>query len=148
MSLLSLFTSLEFSAQTLQPIYLVFGLDLAVLFFVIDPCATLYYFIWKNILTMVKTRAKIAGAAQNYPQDQPEDIAKFVQKYQYIQYWLDLLRMGNRLGCKFDIHGYLFLTIDQGMYKSWMYSLLATLPPAILKLAIQKLMSANSIFKL
>ncbi|KAG2389490.1 hypothetical protein C9374_014050 [Naegleria lovaniensis] len=148
LSLISLFTNIEFTPQNFQPMYIVLGLDLAVLFFVIDPCATLYFFLWKNIITMLKMRTKVTGLINNYPQENKEQVNQFAQTFHYIQYWNELQRMQNMIGCRFDIHGYLFLTIDQNMYKNWFYSLLATLPPAIVKLIIQKFFTTGGFFKI
>lgn len=99
---------------------------------------------------MFEERVKIQGAIQNHEQDKAttQALPKLLQSFQYIQFWSEKTRMRNIFGCRFDINGFLYVVIDQTMYQAWFYSLLATLPPAIVKLMIQKLFTNTGNFKL
>ena len=96
---------------------------------------------------MLKMKTKVTGLIQKYPPTSPEhkeQVSAFSNSLHCIQYWNELQRMGT---C-FDIHGYLFLTIDQNMYKTWFFATLTTLPPAIIKLIIQRFFTTNGFVKI
>jgi len=124
--------------------YIVFGLDMSVLFLIIGPCAIIYHFMGEIVTTMMKMRVKVDNALEMYPQDSKEAIKKFSAYFNYIEALNKLKGVSSEeLGCSFEVHDHIRVVLDSSMNKAWFYSFLATLPPAILKLVIQKFFTSS-----
>ncbi|KAL9642468.1 hypothetical protein ABK040_011035 [Willaertia magna] len=146
LSIVSLFTNLEFNSQNFQPMYIVLGLDILVLFLVITPAATISLKLNVIVRAISKFKSKVNHAAQCYQQEDKEAIENFIEQFKLVDYWWKITQI-SKIGFKFDIMGYCAIWVDMGMYRSWFYSFLATLPPAILKQIIQRYFTAQGFFK-
>ena len=148
LTLISLFSNIELTPQNFQPMYIALGLDMAVLFLVIGPCATLYGFFTETIAAMLKMRTKASGAIEMYEQEDTEAISKLKTQFMYIDHFASVRSLcPHEMGCSFEVYDYMRIVLDFNMYKGWFYSFLATLPPAILKLAIDKFFTSTGFVK-
>jgi len=124
--------------------YVVIGLDMSVLFLVIGPCAILFVFFREAMVIMMKMRSKIESAITAYPQDNMTAISNLNSQFMFIEYFTKLRSIeSSEMGCSFEVHQYMRVVLDSSMYKAWFYSFLATLPPAILKLVVEKFFTSS-----